>query len=79
MHGLLASQRTLRVLRMIRQTVGTANIDNSGVVTILRIIGAAMDYMTSESVPESTVIGAHSSRRQGTNEYGCKNDRQLTL
>lgn len=68
MHGLLASQRTLRVLRMFRKTVGTANLDNSGVVTILRIIGAAMGYMTSESVPESTVIGAHSSRRQGTDE-----------
>ena len=65
MHGLLASQRTLRVLRMFRKTVGTANLDNSGVV---RIIGAAMGYMTSESVPESTVIGAHSSRRQGTDE-----------
>ena len=68
MHGLLASQRTLRVLRMFRKTVGTANLDNSGVVTILRIIGAAMGYMTSESVPESTVIGAHRSRRQGTDE-----------
>ena len=65
MHGLLASQRTLRVLRMFRKTVGTVNLDNSGVV---RIIGAAMGYMTSESVPESTVIGAHSSRRQGTDE-----------